>query len=362
MATNTTSALDFEKFFVESRITHKTIIPPLVPAITIGGAIFVCQGEVGIIAGPPKSGKSSVATNIMSTALGASESLDTLQIRCLPANGKPIAFIDTEQHPHYTNALRKRVCRDAELANNQEPDNFYLLNVMPLLPKQRRAFVLHLLDVKLPGMHLCIIDGLADLVSDPNDTDESFSLFDELINRARVHQTAIVCMIHDNPNSTKMRGNLGSQGERKAAGVIAVSKDRAKGIHSIETRLLRGSGDRDKIWFHYSPEASRFVQVDPGRIAHLKVLDGRKALDLVGMNNLAKACLEGGSLNYKRLVAALMSKGMTVIGENISESTAKRRINQMVEAGVLAKNEGNAYELAEEQLQPADVVEDDVPF
>jgi len=79
----------------------------------------------------------------------------------------------------------------------------------------------------LSAFHSIIIDGIADLVVDPNDADECFPLITELHALAIRYDTAIILVLHMNPGSQneKGRGHLGSQLERKSESNLTLTKD-----------------------------------------------------------------------------------------------------------------------------------------
>jgi len=89
------------------------------------------------------------------------------------------------------------------------------------------------------GIRFAIIDGVADLIHDPNDSKEAFGLIEELHRLAIRYDTSIIGILHLNPGSDfKTRGHLGSQLERKAESVIALEKEKS-GVVTVYLKEAR---------------------------------------------------------------------------------------------------------------------------
>jgi hypothetical protein len=60
------------------------------------------------------------------------------------------------------------------------------------------------------GIHLVVIDGIADLIDEVNDEEKSVALIDELFCLAGIYKTCIICALHLSLSSYKLRGHLNS--------------------------------------------------------------------------------------------------------------------------------------------------------
>ena len=78
------------------------------------------------------------------------------------------------------------------------------------------------------GIHLVVIDGIADLIRSANDETESIAIVDELYRLAGIYNTCIICVLHFVPNGIKLRGHIGSELQRKAAGILSIEEDKEK--------------------------------------------------------------------------------------------------------------------------------------
>ena len=56
------------------------------------------------------------------------------------------------------------------------------------------------------GIHLVVLDGIADLIRSANDEAESIAIVDEVYRLAGIYKTCIICVLHFVPNGIKLRG------------------------------------------------------------------------------------------------------------------------------------------------------------
>ena len=89
------------------------------------------------------------------------------------------------------------------------------------------------------GIQLVVIDGVADLVRSANDELESIEVVDELYRLAGFYRTCIICVLHFVPNGVKLRGHIGSELQRKAAGILSIEKD-TNPAYSVRVGQERG--------------------------------------------------------------------------------------------------------------------------
>ena len=78
------------------------------------------------------------------------------------------------------------------------------------------------------GIHLVVIDGIADLIRSANDETEIIAIVDELYRLEGIYNTCIICVLHFVPNGIKLRGHIGSELQRKAAGILSIEEDKEK--------------------------------------------------------------------------------------------------------------------------------------
>lgn len=235
------------------RITMDRNIPEPTPIISIDGHTISTSGNITMISGDSKAGKSAFCSIILAGAVrGHNNDYDGLDSLVVDGNEakKAVIHIDTEQaqHNHYKNlkyAVLKRSGRDSD----SDPSYFYSYNIRVMDLEDRKNFTKELL-VKAAradnGIHLIVIDGIADYISSVNDeqaSNEMVHFFDKLSIK---YECPIIAIVHLNPgDNNKPRGHLGSQLQRKAESVLHIKKDKA-GISYCEPSLLRNA-DKTKI-------------------------------------------------------------------------------------------------------------------
>ncbi len=328
----------------EDAINDKTPIREIVPVIRIRDSIFAVKGDISIIGGLPKVGKTSVCAFLIATALldRSPEGFDSLGIRTTYCQGAPVIYIDTEQPQAYTNKLRKQVLK--LIGQSQHPQNLGIVNLRKYDSEKKLAKVLELMG-KYRNAHLWIIDGIADLIKDPNDTKESFGVIEKFMMKSDELDTAIVLHIHENPGSSgKLRGNLGSEAERKAGGVVSIKKIKSEGsvVHAIEPKVIRGSADFDPIYFRY--ENGVPVSLSPAESEQVTQKRNKTAARLELLSELAKRCLQTGRLKYSDLVDRIVQVSPEVEGKTLARRTAENRIKSFIQSKIVVID-GDFYAL-----------------
>jgi hypothetical protein len=322
------------------QITHNSEISDETPVVYINEKKFAVKGDISFITGQPKAGKTSIATYILATAFlkDVPKELDTLQIRSTHHAGKKVIYIDTEQPLSQTNRLRKKVCK--VINATEEPQELLIFNIRAISRKEKKNEVFAIIDHFKDDLHFVVIDGIADLVKDPNLADESFDLIDDLMRRALAYNISILAYIHQNPASDKSRGHMGSEAERKCGGMVSIKKDKDQ-IHSIESRYMRYDANLDTVFFVYDTEKQDFRTLDSNETQKVKE---RKELDKqLELYEWVHGLFEGGhrQLSHTDLKNGLMQ------AEGVAERTAKNRIEKMKQYNFIKKEENGSYSFVE---------------
>jgi len=326
-------------------INDSTQISDPVPVIMIRESIFAVKGDISIVGGLPKAGKTSCSAFMIATSLmkDRPENFDSLEIHTTYCQGEPVIYIDTEQPRSYTNKLRKQVLK---LIGSDHPKNLKILNFRKHDSQTKMTQVLGLMD-RYPSTHLWIIDGIADLIKDPNDTREAFGVIEKFMIKSDELDTAVVLYIHENPGTSgKLRGNLGSEAERKCGAAIAIKKIKDRGIHSIESKLIRGGPDFEPIFFRYDKSIGRMISLNSDESNEIKKQTDKVTIKQNARIELAKRCLLTGQLSFTDLVAAIMRNIPDIEGKTVSERTAEARVKDMKNYGIIVQNE-DLYAIAD---------------
>lgn len=340
---------NLQSFQHEDAVNDLTNVSDPIPVITIGGSPFAVKGDISIISGQPKAGKTSCSLFIIATALmkERSKEFDSLSIESTYCEGQMVFYIDTEQPVSYTNKLRKQVLK--VIGADNHPANLGILNLRKYDPKTRKEKILKLME-DYPKAHLWIIDGVADLINDPNNTEESFGVIGTFMAKSGELDTAVVLYIHENPGTTgKLRGNLGSEAERKCGSTITIKKIKEKGIHSIEPKYVRGASDFESIYFRYDNHLGRMVSLDSTEVNEVKRATDKNTIKLNSRIQLASRCLSTGQLKFGDLVEMIVNVAKEIEGKSISKRTAEARVTELKEMEIINLN-GDFYGLADKYI------------
>ena len=260
------SLIDFCPKWESFRITAESNYPTPVPIISINGQSIATAGNLLAISGLQKSGKSSVTGFFISGFVKTQhEPMDGVPnaICVQSANGKAIIHIDTEQakHRHLAN-LKYNILR--RIGRETAPENLLSYNV-------RGAEIQECIDLlddvfreaqaRFGGVHVCIIDGFADLIKSVNDEESSNNLVKYLENKATEYNTLVIGIIHRNPSDSKVRGHLGSQLLRKCESVLAIKKEGDLSYIDPEELRTASKNDIPKYLFGYDKEKGYHVCV-----------------------------------------------------------------------------------------------------
>ena len=211
---------------------HLKPVPSRPPAILKLADQTICTpGNISVVSAQAKAGKTAAIGGIVASTL-SQYCGDALGFSSIPHGGKAVICFDTEQSDYDSWRLFDRACTRAGVADM--PDNLRAYRLMSKPTQKRRAFVefeLERASENCEGVHLVIIDGVADLCIDPNDTAEAFALVEWLQHLAVQYDCPILMVIHENPagpsGAGKTRGHLGSHLERKAESNLRIQKDSA---------------------------------------------------------------------------------------------------------------------------------------
>ncbi|MDB4445362.1 hypothetical protein N9156_03420 [Akkermansiaceae bacterium] len=212
------------------------------PSLKIGSHTLATKGNIMNIQAGVKAGKSAAMDAIMAAQFcGESMEIDSFGFTAMNEHGYGLIHIDTEQSQFDADALVRRSIRRSGMTSSPSWLNSFALADLDI--EVRRAGLPILIEEAKEqhgGVFAVLIDGIGDLITDPNDSDQSFRLVDELHQLAIKNDCVIITALHENPNSDfgKTRGHLGSQLSRKAETNLRLIKD-ADGITTIFTTNSR---------------------------------------------------------------------------------------------------------------------------
>lgn len=253
------SLKDFEPY----RITETTPIPEPLPVVTIDGQIICTAADLTAISGPSKTGKTGFTQPILASSITVDSVInDPIEFLSVEPNKerKAVIHIDTEQARWKHQRNVKAILGRAKLLAC--PDHFLSYNIRQLALQEYEPLTLAICNHanrQFSGVHLIVIDGIADYVQDVNDAAQANAIVKTFEELAIKYNCPIITIIHVNPGSDKERGHLGSQCQRKAGSVLTVKKDGDTSY--LEPKFLRyaGSSDLPVIQFQYDKDKGYHV-------------------------------------------------------------------------------------------------------
>ena len=227
--------------------------PPVAQmVVSVNDVPLGTQGNILCITGGEGTGKSNYVTALIAGAIGQSEknkdkAMDTLGVSVSEnSKRKAILFYDTEQsevqtYKNITNLLR---CCGRETM----PEYLKVYCLTGMSRKERLQAIIQSMDkfhYQFRGIHMVVIDGIADLIKGANDETESIAVVEELYRLAGIYNTCIVTILHFIPSGLKLRGHLGSELQRKAAAILLIEKDTDPSVSVVKALKVRDGSPLD---------------------------------------------------------------------------------------------------------------------
>ncbi len=242
--------------------------PPLKnePLIKINDVIVGSLGNLLCITGSEGSGKTNYLGGLISGVFRKDNDIvDTLgtEIKNNP-EGHALLVYDTEQSEDQLFKNLKFILKRANLET--PPAWFKAYCLVGLSRKERMQVIFQSMDrfyYEFNGIHMVVIDGIADLISSVNDEEQSVELVEELFRLAGIYKTCIVNVLHLSPSGMKLRGHLGSEIQRKAAGILSIEKEESTNTSVVKALKVRDGSPLDVplIQFGWDKELNRHVYI-----------------------------------------------------------------------------------------------------
>lgn len=235
-----------------------------VPIITINDVTIGSPGNLLCVAGSEGSGKTNYLGGILSGAIKpVGTRVDTLGTTVQEnPDQKAVLLYDTEQSEFQLYKNLNYILHRADL--KRPPAWFKSFCLVGIGRNERMKLILESMDrfyYEYGGIHLMVIDGIADLLGGVNDEESSVKLIEELFRLAAIYKTCIVCVLHLAPSGMKLRGHLGSEVQRKAAGILLIEKDDDNRCSVVKALKVRDGSPLDVplIQFGWDQREGRHV-------------------------------------------------------------------------------------------------------
>lgn len=218
-------------------------------------------GDFSCIVGESKAKKSFFKSLLVARYIGGYSHEYAPEIRGHQTDGKFVIDIDTEQGKFHSQKTFRRV-GFMEKTNS----SFYKpFRLRPLSPNERLNFIDWIFNESpyKNNIGLLIIDGIADLIHDINNIEESTMVVQKLMTWSERSNCHIITILHLNPGSDKPKGHLGTFVMQKAESIMRVKREtsdtssvtadyaRNKAFDPFEIEIVQGlpryKGEFEKI-------------------------------------------------------------------------------------------------------------------
>ena len=151
------------------------------------------------ITGGEGTGKSNYTAALVAGAIMERETdADLLGVRVEPnRKGRAVLLYDTEQSEQQLHKNTGRLLRRA--GRERMPEYLHVYCLTGMSRSERLTAIVQSMDryhYLHGGIHLVVIDGVADLIRCANDEAESVALIDEIYRLAGIYRTCIAAVVH----------------------------------------------------------------------------------------------------------------------------------------------------------------------
>ena len=310
--------------------------------VAVNGVPLGTQDNLLCITGGEGTGKSNYVAAILTGTLGTERlpAERTLGLEITPnPNSLAVLHYDTEQSEAQLHKNLGKTLQRASLKN--VPKFYHSLYLASLSRKDRLKLIRESMDLfyhKHGGIHLVVIDGIADLIRSANDETESIAIVDELYRLAGIYNTCIICVLHFVPNGIKLRGHIGSELQRKAAGILSIEKDDNPEYSVVKALKVRDGSPLDVPMMLFGWDKAEDMHVYRGEKSK-EDKEKRKTDELIAV--VKEAFRNSFKLTYQELCEVLMRK------MEIKDRTAKKYIAYMKEQHILIQDTSGNYQKGE---------------
>ena len=307
-----------------------------VAIVTAGDVPLGSEENILCITGGEGTGKSNYTAALVAGAIQERETdADLLGVRVEPnRKGRAVLLYDTEQSEQQLYKNTGRMLRRA--GREKMPPYLHVYCLTGMSRSERLTAIMQSMDkyhYLHGGIHLVVIDGVADLIRCANDEGESVALIDEIYRLAGIYRTCIAAVVHFVPNGLKLRGHLGSELQRKSAAILSIEKDDNPEISVVKALKVRDGSPLDIPIMQFRWDKQMGMPVYVGEKPRAEK-EKRKEKELAEMAREAFTRQEKyGYIELCELIQEMLE---------VKERTAKGYIRYMREKEIVEK-EGDYY-------------------
>lgn len=292
--------------------------------LSMGSVGTFPRGDIQAVKAKSKNGKTFLCSILIASMLGCDKFGFTSR-----EETPTIIYFDTEQNPRNTARLVARVHTLLGWNTKQDDGRFraYALRTMDI--EQRFPYILD--KVKELQPTAVFIDGVADLITNFNDVEQSSNIVNDLMRLSGEFNCCVCAVLHTNKakDDSSMKGHLGTLLLQKASDVLNVRKDDS--TFQVEETDCRNMPIDD---FAFSIDINGI----PTTAITSTQAKGQAKLDEY-RNTLNVIFSKHSELSYTELVDAY------ALEVAVSERTAKRAVADMKQSGLIVSTSNKKYSI-----------------
>jgi len=297
------------------------LVEPIFTVKSLGAGTFPL-GDIQAIKAKSKSGKTYAASIIAAVVLGVD--FGTLKAG---VEGAKVLCFDTEQNKLNTAKVMRRIHALLGWDDTENTDRLHVYSLRRMDLAERCEYIAAKVQADQPTA--VIIDGIADLMLNFNDVEESSRLIDWLMKLSADNNCALITVLHENKakDDSGMKGHLGTLLLQKSSDVFQCSK--ANGVFTVTETDSRNLPIEDFSFFidgHGIPHPAQSM-------ADRKTDDTREKIK----NVLKEVYKDGGGLTYSELVSAY------ALHAALGTESAKKYVRTAKEMALLDVDEKKRY-------------------
>jgi len=200
-------------------------------------------GNFSAISGPSKSMKTFLKTALIAGYIGGKSDNYFEDLKGFDSTGKFVIDLDTEQSEYHVSLSAKRVVKMV----GSNPNNYIPFQLRALTPNERFEFIqwIFMESDWRNNLGFVAIDGIADLINNTNDLEQSTKATNALLKWSADSGAHITTVIHNNFDSGKATGHVGSSITKKAETILKVERDNSTDVIKVEPQYTRNIPFKD---------------------------------------------------------------------------------------------------------------------
>lgn len=288
-------------------------------------------GDISAVKGRAKHGKTFFVSMVCASLLGCKN----YGLTPTKDNTK-VLMVDTEQHRNNVIKVRNRI---KSLTNNNL-NNFKVLSLRELTPVERYNALA--ISIRAFRPDFVVVDGIADLISNSNDIEQSQEIVSLLMRLASIYNCHILNVLHLTRTGENggMRGHLGTELLNKASDVFEVKKDGENELFTA-THTDSRNGNIAELCFRVVDSLPIDATVYKAERAQKAVTEKHNAEKQKWVQVFAGKPY----VSYSELIDLIIACGgvfdVRFTDEPMTKNTAKQRYKRAIQSGILGKTADN---------------------